>query len=198
MMPLVATTLTVTGLALAGCSSEPLADTAANSANIGFVVGDGATTSIPVAERTEPVEFSGADDAGNTISAADFRGSVTVVNFWYAGCAPCRAEAPDINGAVATLQAEGVKFLGVNTRDQAAQAAQFEEEFGVPYPSIMDAAGGRSVQAAFAGQVPLNAVPTTLVLDREGRVAHRVVGQLASQSQLETLVKETLQEAANQ
>src|SRR5690606_32714944 len=90
---------------------------------------------------------------------------------------------------------EGVKFVGVNTRDQAAQAVQFAEQFGVEYPSILDAEGKRQVQRAFAGQVPLNAVPTTLVLDTEGRVAHRVVGLLAGASQLRTLVQETLAEA---
>jgi peroxiredoxin len=89
---------------------------------------------------------------------------------------------------------QGVKFVGVNTRDQVAQAQQFSERFEIEYPSIMDNAGGRAVQRAFAGQVPLNAVPTTLVLDAEGRVAHRVLGQLAGTSQLRTLIGETLAE----
>jgi len=88
----------------------------------------------------------------------------------------------------------GVQFLGVNTRDQEAQAIQFAEQYGIQYPSIMDVAAGRAVQQAFSGQVPLNAVPTTLVLDTEGRVAHRVIGQLAGVSQLRTLITETLEE----
>lgn len=83
----------------------------------------------------------------------------------------------------------------MNTRDQSAQALQFAEEFGIEYPSIMDSAGDRAVQRAFAGQIPLNAVPTTLVLDAQGRVAHRVLGQLAGESQLRTLVSETLAES---
>lgn len=61
----------------------------------------------------------------------------------------------------------------------------------------MDTAGDRAVQRAFAGQVPLNAVPTTLVLDAEGRVAHRILGQLAAASQLRTLVNETLAESSD-
>lgn len=163
----------------------------------GYVSGDGSSLSIPPAERTEPVEFSGTTEFGDAFGSDDTLGSVTVVNFWYAGCAPCRAEAADLVEAYDEFAPQGVEFVGVNTRDQDAQAQQFAEQFGVEYPSIMDSAGGRSVQRAFAGQVPLNAVPTTLVLDAEGRVAHRVLGQLAGASQLRTLITETLGESGS-
>ena len=183
-------------LALTGCSGggDDLATQWQESGDKGYVSGDGTSVSIPVNERTNPVEYSGETEHGGTFSSDETLGSVTVVNFWYAGCAPCRAEAPDLVKAYEDFTPEGVKFVGVNTRDQAAQAQQFAEQFGVEYPSIMDTAGGRAVQKSFAGQVPLNAVPTTLVLDREGRVAHRVLGQLAGESQLKTLINETLDE----
>jgi len=162
--------------------------------NKGYVEGDGSSTSIPPAERGEPVIFAGATEQGGRYGSDDTLGSVTVVNFWYAGCAPCRKEAPDLKAAYEAFAPKGVKFVGVNTRDQLAQALQFSEEFGIDYPSILDNQEDRAVQRAFAGQVPLNAVPTTLVLDAEGRVAHRVVGQLAAESQLRTLIEETLAE----
>ncbi|WP_167143136.1 TlpA family protein disulfide reductase [Canibacter zhoujuaniae] len=181
-------------LGLAACSSSNEALVAA--ADTGFVAGDGSSISIPASERSAPVEFSGTDENGNTITNAEFLGNITVVNFWYAGCAPCRAEAADLNEAYAQWHGEGVRFLGVNTRDQAAQAKQFAAEFDVPYASIMDVADGRAVQSAFAGAIPLNAVPTTLVLDREGRVAHRILGQIAGASQLSTMIKETAAETA--
>lgn len=186
-------------LLLAGCSSEgsDLASQYQEGSDKGYVSGDGTSLSIPTAERTEPVEFSGVDESGETFGSDDTAGEVTVVNFWYAGCAPCRVEAPDLVTAFDEYSDEGVQFVGVNTRDQVAQAQQFSQEFDIEYPSIMDNAGGRSVQRAFAGQVPLNAVPTTLVLDREGRVAHRVLGQLASASQLSTLIDETLAESSD-
>ncbi|UOQ56627.1 TlpA family protein disulfide reductase [Leucobacter allii] len=185
-------------LALTACSDTggtSLSEQWAESSDKGYVSGDGSSLSVPVAERTEPVEYSGETETGETFGSADTLGSVTVVNFWYAGCAPCRAEAPDLVAAYDEFSDDGVRFVGVNTRDQVAQAAQFSKEFAVEYPSIMDNAGGRAVQRAFAGQVPLNAVPTTLVLDREGRVAHRVLGQLAGESQLRTLITETLAES---
>ncbi|WP_053384596.1 TlpA family protein disulfide reductase [Leucobacter celer] len=183
-------------LALSGCSGGD-GDLAAEwneASGKGYVSGDGSSLSIAPEQRTEPVEFSGETESGDSYGSADTLGSVTVVNFWYAGCAPCRAEAPDLVEAYDEFLPQGVKFVGVNTRDQVAQAQQFSERFEIEYPSIMDNAGGRAVQRAFAGQVPLNAVPTTLVLDAEGRVAHRVLGQLAGTSQLRTLIGETLAE----
>lgn len=187
-------------LVLTGCSSGGGSDLAKQwqeNSDKGYVSGDGTSASFAPSERTDPVEFSGEVENGDTFSSEDIRGQVTVVNFWYAGCPPCRAEAPDLVAAYDEFAPKGVAFIGVNTRDQSAQAQQFAEEFGVEYPSIMDMPGGRSVQRAFAGQVPLNAVPTTLVLDAEGRVAHRVLGQLAGESQLRTLIEETLAETGD-
>ncbi|GAA2178544.1 TlpA disulfide reductase family protein [Leucobacter tardus] len=188
----------VAAITIAGCSggNDDLSQQWDEASDKGYVSGDGSTLSIAPDERTEPVEFDGDTEFGGTLSSADTIGSVTVVNFWYAGCAPCRAEAPDLVESYEEFSPEGVQFVGVNTRDQQAQAEQFAEQFGIEYPSILDAAGGRAVQQAFAGQVPLNAVPTTLVLDTEGRVAHRVLGQLADASQLRTLITETLDESA--
>lgn len=185
---------------LAACSSggaDNLSQQWQGGADKGYVEGDGLSTSLPPAERGEPVEFTGETELGDTIGSTDTIGNVTVVNFWYAGCAPCRVEAPDFVEAYEEFAPQGVQFLGVNTRDQAAQAKQFNEEFGIKYPSVMDSPGGRTVQRAFAGQIPLNAVPTTLILDEEGRVAHRIVGQIASASQLRTLINESLAESTD-
>lgn len=183
-------------LTLSACSGggQDLSKQWEEASDKGYISGDGTSASFPEGERTDPVQFTGEVEDGSTLSSADILGKVTVVNFWYAGCAPCRAEAPDLVSAYDEFAGEHVAFLGINTRDQVAQAQQFAEEFGIEYPSIMDVAGGRSVQRAFAGQVPLNAVPTTLILDTEGRVAHRVLGQLAGASQLPTLIRETLAE----
>ncbi|PRI11220.1 TlpA family protein disulfide reductase [Leucobacter massiliensis] len=185
-------------LVLSGCSGDGNLSAEWNEASgKNYVEGDGSTLSLPPEQRTEPVVFSGETEGGEAYGSEDTRGSVTVVNFWYAGCAPCRAEAPDLNEAYDEFASQGVRFVGVNTRDQVEQARQFSERFQVEYPSLMDNAGGRAVQRAFAGQVPLNAVPTTLVLDTEGRVAHRVLGQLAGASQLRTLISETLAESGD-
>lgn len=191
------TAVLAAALVLTGCSGgdSDLSSQWREGSDKGYVSGDGTSLSIAPADRTKPIEFSGTTESGDSYGSADTLGSVTVVNFWYAGCAPCRAEAPDLVAAYDAFSAQGVKFVGVNTRDEVAQAQQFSEQFGVEYPSIMDNAGGRAVQRAFAGQIPLTAVPTTLILDAQGRVAHRVLGQLAGESQLRTLIDETLAEA---
>ncbi|HUH53233.1 MAG TPA: TlpA disulfide reductase family protein [Microbacteriaceae bacterium] len=185
-------------LLVAGCSSgssDTLAAQWQDASDKGYIAGDGSTTSISVEARTAPVEFAGISDEDQEIDFTEFEGAVTVVNFWYAGCAPCRAEAKDLVAAHDEFAPQGVKFLGVNTRDGKEVSRGFAEEFGIEYPSILDTKGDRGVQRAFAGQIPLNAVPTTLVLDSQGRVAHRILGQILDESQLRTLINETLAES---
>lgn len=114
-----------------------------------------------------------------------------VVNLWYAACGPCRAEAPDLVALAQDHAGNGVKFLGLNTRDNAETAAAFERSFAVEYPSILDSDG--RVVAGLVGQVSAQAVPTTLVLDRKGRVAARVLGRV-EKSTLNALISDVVQE----
>jgi thiol-disulfide isomerase/thioredoxin len=180
---------------LAACSSDPLADQYRAGDNKGFIAADGfEVVEIPASERTEPVEFEATLDIGGTTSSADYLGDVLVVNFWYAACAPCRVEAPLLEEVNASFAGDDVDFLGVNLYDGAAASRAFADTYGVGYPSALTTVDG-SIKLAFAGQTPLNAVPVTLVLDREGRVAARVIGQLSETSILETLVRDTLDEA---
>jgi len=116
-----------------------------------------------------------------------------VVNFWYAACPPCRVEAPDLQTLNTELSGDGVSFLGVNVRDQAETAENFEDEFGLTYPSVIDTNDGNML-LAFAGTVQPNAVPTTIVLDKKGRVAGRILGQVTEPSILKTMITETAEE----
>lgn len=182
-------------LVLAGCSSDPLAEQYRAGDNKGYIAGDGTISEFPADERGEPVAFAGTTIEGDAIDSADLAGEVVVVNFWYAGCAPCRAEAPLLQEVHEEFEGDGATFVGVNVRDQAATAASFEENYGITYPSIVDVEDG-AVQYAFAGDVPPAAVPTTLVLDAEGRVAARILGQLKDASILSTIVGDLVDEAA--
>jgi thiol-disulfide isomerase/thioredoxin len=182
-------------LVLAGCSSDPLAEQYREGSNKGYIAGDGTIAEFPADERGEPIAFEGETIEGETLDSADLAGDVTVVNFWYAGCAPCRAEAPMLQQVFEEFDGNGASFVGVNVRDQAATAASFEQNYGITYPSIVDANDG-DVQYAFAGDVPPAAVPTTLVLDAEGRVAARILGQLKDASILETIVRDLIAEQA--
>ncbi|GAB3118632.1 TlpA family protein disulfide reductase [Glaciibacter psychrotolerans] len=185
--------LVALALILTGCASDPLAEQYREGSNKGYIAGDGSVTEIAEANRSNPVSFEGVTEHGKTVTSADYAGQVIVVNFWYAGCAPCRAEAPDLQKLNDEFEGAGASFLGVNVRDQAANAIAFNETYSVTYPSVMDVDGG-SMQLAFSGSIPPNAVPTTLVVDGQGRVAARILGQVSSPSILETLIRDTIAE----
>ncbi len=172
-------------LVLSGCSNDPLAEQYASGSGQGYISGDGAITEIPATQRDAPIVFSGVDATGATISSDDFAGSVYVVNFWYAACGPCRAEAPDLKAL--SEQYADVPFLGVNVSDSPDVAATFTTKNGLGYPSIIDA-NTATVQLAFAGAVAPNAVPTTLVVDRDGRVAARISGLIRDKSILAAMI----------
>jgi thiol-disulfide isomerase/thioredoxin len=180
-------------VSLAACTSDPLAEQYREGDNKGFIAGDFRVVEIAEAERDAPVEFAGVTESGEEVSSADFDGEVLVVNFWYAACGPCIVEAPRLEEAFASFEGEPVSFLGVNTYDQAETAASFARDNGVSYPSVIDVNSG-DVKLAFAETTPINATPTTLVLDRQGRVAARIIGELGEASILETLVRDTLAE----
>ena len=180
-------------LVLAGCSADPLAQQYESGTNQNYISGDGTLTVIAVDDRTDPIAFDSETDTGEPVSSADYEGQVVVVNFWYAACPPCRVEAPDLEALHQEFDGEGASFLGVNVRDQAATAAGFEKEFGISYPSVIDANDGNML-LAFAGTVAPNAVPTTIVLDKQGRVAARFLGLIEEPSILKTISRETIAE----
>ena len=179
---------------LAGCtSSDSLAQQYRDGNEKGYIAGDFQVVEIPEPDRGEPVAFEGVTETGERVSSDDYRGGVLVVNFWYAACGPCIVEAPLLEEVWQEYQDQGVAFLGVNTYDQPATALSFARDNNVTYPSVIDVNDGK-VKLAFAQVTPIQATPTTLVLDRNGRVAARVIGQLASASILSTLVADTLAE----
>lgn len=104
------------------------------------------------------------------------KGKVTVVNVWASWCAPCRAEAGVLESTYVETKAKGVEFVGIVSggKDSIDNAKAFSRKFEVSYPSMFDS--DNSLVLAFRGQLPPSAIPTTLVLDREGRVAARALG----------------------
>ncbi len=164
-------------VSVSGCSNDPLAEAYRDGTTENYISGNGVYEEIAPAERGAAVDFEGVSDTGEPIASNDYAGDVYVVNFWYAGCPPCRAEAPDLEALAQEYADGGVSFLGVNVYDQADTARAFARTYSLSYPSIVDANDVR-VQLAFASTVAPNAVPTTLVMDREGRVAARYSGQI--------------------
>lgn len=193
MTALVATAAISTGLI--GCTAaEPMSEQYQQGSERSGT-SDGRIVEIPIEERGAAVTFNGTTEYGDPVSSDDYAGQVYVVNFWYAACGPCIIEAPMLEEVWQNYQDEGVGFLGINIYDQPATAVAFAEENGITYPSVIDVNDGR-VKQAFAGVTPIQATPTTLVLDREGRVTARIIGQLESASILDTLVADALAETS--
>lgn len=180
--------------ALTSCGTEQndaLAERAADDGT-NYVAGDGSVQEFAQEERGEPVEFESTLFDGTSISPETWQGDVTVINFWYAACAPCRVEAPDLAEIHGEYQDDGVQFFGVNTRDTQSTAEAFERRFEIEYPSVEDRGG--EVMFSMTDYVPPSAVPTTLVLDQEGRVSARIIG-VAEPGTLRALIDSAQSEA---
>lgn len=177
---------------LTGCTSEA----GSGSSGEGYIAGKGVITVLPETERKRPEgTLAGETLDGESVSLEQYDGQVVVINVWGSWCPPCRAEAPDIVAAANELDAKDVQFLGINSRDlDPAQARAFVRQFSVPYPSIYDPSG--QALLALHGTLPANSIPSTVVIDREGRVAGRVLGT-ASRSTLVGLVEDIDGEAGS-
>jgi thiol-disulfide isomerase/thioredoxin len=192
----------VVGVMLAvtlGACSQPadrLAEDYREGIGQNYVSGDGAYVFIEPGSRQSPVVFSGSLDSGGEFDSADHLGQPLLVNFWYAGCPPCRLEANDLEELNNTFGPKGVVFVGINIYDQQATSLTFAEEFGVTYPSILDAGSGLA-RLSFAGKITPNAVPTTLVLDKQHRVAARVSGLITDTDLLSRMIEDVIAEEGN-
>lgn len=179
-------------LALAGC-----AQSSGNDGDVldqGYQSGDGSVRTWAATDRSDPVTLKGDDYAGDPVDTSQWRGDVVVVNTWYAACPPCRQEAPHLVETANDYEGS-VHFVGINTTDEAGAAQAFERTFDVPYPSIEDTDG--AVIATLQGVVPIQAVPTTVIIDQEGRVAARVLGEV-EESTLRTLLDDVVAQGTTQ
>ena len=121
-------------------------------------------------------DVQGRSISGGNLALRDMRGSVLVLNVWGSWCAPCRSEAPDLAEVSRETRVRGVKFVGIDVRDNPAAGRAFERSYGIRYPSFDDQDG--VVLAQFAGIIPVSAVPSTIVADREGVIRASVVGRV--------------------
>ena len=177
---------------VSGCANDSLADQFKAGGNKNYIAGDGTVSEFAEANRGKPVSWAGPTESGGILKSDQLTGVVVVMNYWYAGCAPCRAEAPDLVEVNKMFVGKNVQFVGVNVRDSAATALAFDRTFNITWPSILDSQSG-SVLLAFTGLVTPQAVPTTLVIDKKGRVAARVLGQVEV-STLKALIQRVVDE----
>ncbi len=164
-------------LTSSACANDSLAEQYRSGDNKNYIAGDGTVTEFGLGSRPKAASWSGITESGDLLSSSQLEGVITVMNFWYAGCAPCRIEMPELIELQNEFLPEGVQFIGVNVRDSAATSLAFARKVGLNFPSLMDAKTG-SVVLGFTGVVTPQAVPTTLVIDAEGNISARVLGRI--------------------
>lgn len=170
--PLAAAALALT---LTACDSG---DRTSGGGDTNFVTGNSGISTAPKGRRADAPELDGDTVDGKRLDLADYKGKVIVLNAWGSWCAPCRLEAKYFKKVSEATKDQGVQFVGVNTRDNSRSNAQsFEENFGVTYPSFYDPTGKLLLRFP-KGTFRLQSIPSTVVIDREGKLAARYVGPL--------------------
>lgn len=164
-------------LMITGCSTTTADEPTRSGGQNGYVGVQPQLTQIPPADRKPAPTVAGPElGTDKTISTADYAGQVIVINVWGSWCAPCRKEAPGLQAA-SERTAGKARFLGITSRDATPAAPQaFVRAHKITYPSIFDPDG--STLLTFARDLPPSAIPSTLILDREGRVAVRILGEI--------------------
>lgn len=180
---------------LAGCSgdSESISDQARKGDNKGYIAGDGTIEQLPAGDRKQPISLSGTTIDGAAWNVKNEKNKVVVLNVWGAWCGPCQDEMPHLQQVWAAYEKADapVQFMGLDQRDSVASAKATLKRFNITYPSLRDD-GGRSLLAL---QGKAAATPTTLVLDRQNRIAARVSGPVTATT-LKDLVDDVVSEGS--
>ncbi|GAA2357812.1 TlpA disulfide reductase family protein [Streptomyces cuspidosporus] len=176
---MLATGAAVAALTLSACGAG---GTSGGSSDTKFVQGKGGVDTVAKGDRKHAPEITGKTLEGKQLDLADYKGKIVVLNVWGSWCTPCRAEAPNLVKVAKDTEADGVRFVGINTRDSdRANAIQFEKEFKVQYPSLYDPIGKLMLRFP-KGSLNPQAIPTTIVLDRQGRIAARALTPLSEEA----------------
>lgn len=179
----------VAGLASACTGSHAVSQDVAGSN--GYQTGNEALTFVGIGDRHAAVTgVTGKLVAGGHFDLSSWRGKVVVVNFWGSWCVPCHDEAPALEQVYTDEKNKGVEFVGIDVRDDPASAEAFMAKFHITYPSVNDRSNLLALR--FRG-IPPNATPTTVVIDRAGRIAARQSGEIFY-TQLRDLVNHVLSE----
>jgi thiol-disulfide isomerase/thioredoxin len=160
-------------LALAACSTSGGSQTGGQS----FVAGDQSITVLSPDKRPTLGSLRGQTIDGQSIDVAAQKGHVVVLNVWGSWCVPCQKEAPALEKAAKQLAPQGVSFIGINVKEDGNRdrAAAFQRAYGISYPSLFDA--DSTALLALRGAVAANAIPATVVIDQNGRIAARISGE---------------------
>ncbi|MEU9554916.1 TlpA family protein disulfide reductase [Streptomyces fumanus] len=177
-------------LLVSACSSG---GTSGGGGNTNYITGSDGIATVGKGDRADVPDLSGKTVDGAKLDIDDYRGKVVVLNVWGSWCPPCRAEAKNFEKVYQDVKDQGVQFVGINTRDTSTGPARaFEKEYGVSYPSLYDPAGKLMLRFK-KGTLNPQAIPSTLVIDRDGRIAARTL-QALSEEKLRKMLAPVLAE----
>jgi peroxiredoxin len=176
---LATTSAAVAALALSACSSG---GTSGGGGDTNFVTGNNGVATVAQGKRAAAPELSGKTIDGKQLSTAEYKGKILVVNVWGSWCGPCRLEAKNFEKVYTDLKGQGVQFVGINTRDTSTTPAlAFEEEHGITYPSLYDPTGKLMLRFK-KGTLNPQLIPSTLIIDRDGKIAARALQPLGEET----------------
>ncbi|MDX3135806.1 TlpA disulfide reductase family protein, partial [Streptomyces europaeiscabiei] len=160
----------------------------------GFITGSDGIATVKKEDRDDAPALSGKTIDGDRLDVSSaYKGKIIVLNVWGSWCAPCRAEAPNLVKVSEDLADQGVQFVGINTRDTSTRpAVAFEEQYKVDYPSLYDPTGKLLLRFE-KGSLNPQLIPSTLVVDRDGKLAARTQ-QALSEEKLRKMLKPILAE----
>ena len=167
-------TLVLSGLLLSACATPNAA--IQNSGEAGFISGDGTATFLKIEDRKSAPELIALDFNGKEIDLKNYKNKVVVLNVWGSWCGPCRKEAKELQELYVKNKDSGVEFIGINIRDSRVSAEKFITNFGITYPNIFDRDGVKLL--GFKDTLPANAIPSTVLVDKNGKVAARQLGPI--------------------
>ncbi|MFI6645842.1 TlpA family protein disulfide reductase [Streptomyces sp. NPDC050504] len=170
-------------LTLSACTN----DNPSGGGDTNFVTGKSGISTVDKGDRKDAPTLDGETLEGKQLNTDDYKGKIVVLNVWGSWCTPCRAEAKNLTAVAKATKPKGVEFIGINTRDaEKLPAIKFEEDYGVTYPSLHDPAGKLLLRFP-KGTLNLQVIPSTLVIDRDGKIAARIMGA-ASEDNLRKMI----------
>ncbi|MFE5404369.1 TlpA family protein disulfide reductase [Streptomyces sp. NPDC056580] len=181
---LLSATAAVAALTLSACGNG---GTSGGGGNTNFVTGNNGIDTAAKGKRSAAPDLSGRTLDGKNLDIADYKGKVVVVNVWGSWCGPCREEAQYFSKVSKAYEGKGVQFVGINTRDTSTTPAlAFEREHGIGYPSLYDPTGKLMLRFK-KGTLNPQLIPSTLVIDKDGKVAARALEALDDTALLKML-----------
>lgn len=181
--------LLVISLLITSCAS-PVSNISSDSES-GFVSGDGTSIFLNKNERKSAPELSNVEFLTSEIDLKTLKNKVVLINVWGSWCSPCRKEAPELEELYLKNKADNVEFIGINIRDSKISANRFIENFSITYPNIFDRDG--KLLLGYKDSLPANAIPSTILIDKNGLVAARQLGPI-DKSLIQGFISELVEE----